>query len=483
AETGKEITYEKTLAAVNTFRRFLGAAPRCMIVALPGGIVDSLLWISAITGGHFLVPVSPGATREEKARAANRQQPDLLFVEQEEDANDFAYPSAMVVTRDMCEALIKQASSLDPLNLAEGRACLTTSGTTGEPKGVVLSARQIAWTADQVRISHRLSNRDRGLTVLPFFHVNAPVVSLFASLLAGGSVVIAPRFSRRNFWSWIERYRITWASIVPTIVAILLETEKPAFLPGTLRFMRTGSASLPGADMRKFEERFGVPVIETYGLSEAASQVTANPVPPGKHKAGSAGRPVGVTMRICAPRNKQDGEEMRDVRKGETGEICISGPAVIHAYQNDAGKDAFQGEWFRTGDLGYMDEDGYLFIKGRLREVVNRGGENIAPREVEEALLSSPIVREAAVVGRPDHIYGEVVVAYIVLQGKWSEQIEQELRQHAAQRLSAYKVPVDFIPLDSLPKNATGKIERHVLRAREQARFAAQAVANSAQAS
>jgi acyl-CoA synthetase (AMP-forming)/AMP-acid ligase II len=475
------MTYTQTLVAVNALRQFLGSVPRSVLVVLPGGIVDAVLWISAITGGHQLIPLSPGATNEEKSGAAERYKPDLLFVEQEEDALSFAYSSAIVVTKRQCEVLIKRVCpSCEPL---EGQVCLTTSGTTGEPKGVILNERQIAWTAEQVRRSHRLSRQDRGLTVLPFFHVNAPVVSLFASLLSGSTVVIASHFSRRNFWSWIERYRITWASIVPTIVAILLDTEKPAFLPGTLRFVRTGSASLPVTDLRAFEERFGIPVIETYGLSEAASQVTANPVPPGRHKAGSAGRPVGVLLRICVLRDRQDEEELQDVRRGETGEICISGPGVIQGYRDNAEKEAFRGGWFRTGDLGYLDGDGYLFIKGRLREVINRGGENIAPREIEEVLLSASFVREAAVVGRPDAIYGEQVVAYIVIQGKWSESLAQQLHQHAAERLSSYKVPVDFIVLDTLPKNATGKIERHLLRAREKARFAAQTVESSAQAS
>jgi len=348
---------------------------------------------------------------------------------------------------------------------------------------VVLSERQVAWTADHIRTSHHLSTRDRGLTVLPFFHVNAPVVSLCSSLLAGSTVVIARRFSRRNFWSWIERYQVTWASIVPTIVAILLETERPAFLPGALRFVRTGSAALPAAHLLAFEARFGIPVIETYGLSEAASQVVANPLPPGVHKPGSAGQPVGVDLRICYPRTDASGELLRDAGPGETGEICIAGPSVIGSYQDNTGQEAFQDGWFRTGDLGYLDEDGYLFIRGRLREVIKRGGETIAPREVEEALLSHAAVREAAVVGRPDAIYGEQVVAYVAVKGAWSAEMARELQQHAAQRLSPQKVPVDFTALDALPRSATGKLERRLLRAREQARVAASEVENNARAS
>ncbi len=262
-----------------------------------------------------------------------------------------------------------------------------TSGTTGDPKGVILDASQIAWTADHICTSHRLSPTDRGLTVLPFFHVNGPVVGLCASIMAGSTIVIARKFSRSHFWSWIEEYQVTWASVVPSIVMILLGTDKPAFLPGALRFMRTGTAALPATDLRAFEAKFGIPLIETYGLSEAASQVTANPLPPGRHKPGSAGLHVGVALRICRPRADGD-EDLHDVPRGETGEICISGPSVIPAYYGNADKESFQHGWFRTGDLGYQDEEGYLFLTGRLREVIIRGGENIAPREVKEDLQS-----------------------------------------------------------------------------------------------
>ena len=470
AEAGRELTYAHTLAAVNEMRQLLGDTPQCLVLALPGGIANAVVWISALSGGHQLVPLSQDATGEEKARIAQKYRPDVLFLERAQEAQGFAWPQAKVITRQSCDELVELASFGGPIEPVEGRVCLTTSGTTGEPKGVVLSERQVAWTADHVRTSHHLSTRDRGLTVLPFFHVNAPVVSLCSSLLAGSTVVIARHFSRRNFWSWIERYLVTWASIVPTIVAILLETERPAFLPGALRFVRTGSAPLPAADLLAFEARFGIPVVETYGLSEAASQVVANPLPPGVYKPGSAGRPVGVDLRICYPRTDESGELLRDVAPGGTGEICIAGPSVIGSYQGNAGQEAFQDGWFRTGDLGYLDEDGYLFIRGRLREVINRGGENIAPREVEEALLSHAAVREAAVVGRPDAIYGEQVVAYVAVKGDWSVEMARELHQHAAQRLSPQKVPVDFTVLDALPRNPTGKIERRLLHVRELAR-------------
>jgi acyl-CoA synthetase (AMP-forming)/AMP-acid ligase II len=472
AETGYALTYTQTLAAVNSMRQALGNTPLTLVLSLSSGIANAVLWLSALSGGHSLVPVSPSATDREKLLIAKRHRPDIVCVEHEEDARGFECPSAEVWTRHNCETIIQQASALKTQKSqepVEGRVYLATSGTTGEPKWVMLTEQQVAWTAEHVRSSHGLTIQDRGLTVLPFFHVNAPVVSLCASLLAGSTVVIAGRFSRQRFWSWVEQYNITWASIVPTIIAILLDTDRPAFLPGSLRFVRTGSAPLPPADLCAFEARFSVPVIETYGLSEAASMVVANPIPPGIHKPGSAGLPVGVELRICYPLTPGKEPELRDVPRGETGEICVLGPGVIDAYQDNRGEKSFQNGWFRTGDLGCLDEDGYLFIKGRLREVINRGGENIAPREIEEALQSYPAVREVAVVGRPDPIYGEQPVAYLSVCECWNQESAGELRRHAARHLSPQKIPVDFIILDTLPRNATGKIERRLLRVREQA--------------
>lgn len=467
AESGETLTYGQTYAALWQARHFLGDEPRQIALALPGGIANAVLWLTALTGGHTLIPVSPSATNQEFARIGSLYAPDVLAVEHVDVAERFGRSEAVVAPRHFWEAMIRAAKieATRPMPARQGTVCLETSGSTGEPKGVILTERQIAWTAEQICRSHQLNPADRGLAVLPFFHVNAPVVSLCASLIAGSSVVIAPRFSLSHFWDWVSQYEITWASIVPTILALLLRAPKPKTVPAGLRFVRTASAPLPAAHLSLFERQFGVPVIETYGLTEAASQVCANPLPPERHIPGSVGRPTGVTLRVCRTRSEEiHTSELLDVAQGEIGELCVAGPSVVSGYARGVGEGAFVDGWFRTGDLGYQDTDGYVYITGRLRDVIIRGGENIAPREIEEVLLTCPDVTEVAVIGRPDPIYGEEVVAFVAFGGQRTGDVTQRLHNHCAAHLSAYKMPTTFIEVEALPRTASGKVDRQRLR-------------------
>ncbi len=468
AETGVTLTYEQSFAACQALRGALGATPRSILLALPDGIANAIVWLSALTGGHTLVPVAPDTPAQEARRVTDLFPPDVVIVNQAEDYRGMAGANAWTLTRSACEQLMlhAQPDTGHRLPPTAGRVCLRTSGSAGQPKSVLLEERHIAWAARQISHSHRLSPEDRGLAILPFFHVNAPVVSLCASLFAGSALVIAPRFSRSRFWTWVEQHRVTWASIVPTVLALLLQTERPAFLPGALRFVRTASAPLPAIQLAQFERQFGVPVIETYGLTEAASQVCANPLPPERHIPGSVGKPVGVALRICRPGSASE-PLLQDVAPGETGEICIAGPSVVSTYVGQAAAEAFQGGWFRTGDLGYQDAEGYIYLIGRLREVILRGGESIAPREIEEVLLAHPAAREAAVIGRPDALYGEQVVAYLVAREPWTDALEERLRAHCAAHLTRNKVPSAFIATDALPRTLTGKIDRQKLAGQE----------------
>ncbi len=465
AETGASLTYRAFFAATCAMRRALGPEPRRIALALPGGITSAVIWASALTGGHALLPLAPDTPALEIARVFQRVEPDTLVMEREDAAAGFATPSMRVWTREKIAALIQASGDVaDDLAPRPGEVILFTSGSTGEPKRVSLSAGQVAWTAEQVRLSHQLTPLDRGLTSLPFFHVNAPVVSLCASLMAGSSVVIAPRFSLSHFWEWVERYEVTWASLVPTILALLLQTERPAFLPGALRFVRTASAPLPTEHLLRFERRFGIPVIETYGLTEAASQICANPLPPARHKPGSVGLPVGVALRICAPRSGTGAGQLRDVPHGSMGEVCVKGHSVITSYDGGAGASAFEDGWLRTGDLGFQDAECYVYLTGRLRDVIIRGGENIAPREVEETLLAHTGIVEVAVIGCPDPLYGERVVAYIASREPWTDALETELRAFCATRLSPHKQPVEYVAVSALPRTPAGKVNRPQLR-------------------
>lgn len=470
-ESGQSLTYLQILKAVRGLQQYLGPDGRSIALGLPGGMSAAVTWLAALTGGHQLVPCSPEATDSEKRRLAETFTPDLAVAETADAAAGFGSVVRQIISRSELDALVFEWANQDgpviPIGpfgqLDRGIVRLTTSGTTGSPKGVRLRADQFAWTADQIRVSHRLTPDDTGLSVLPFFHINAPVVSLCTTVMAGGTLVVAPRFSRSRFWSWIEDHQITWASIVPTILAVLLQTDRPDWLPGKLRFVRTASAPLPLVQLMAFEKRFGIPVIETYGLSEAAATVASNPAPPNIYKPGSVGVPVGVSLRVCHPLDDQPISGLHDVTPGKEGEICISGPNVIDGYDNGASATSFQDGWFRTGDLGYLDADGFLFITGRIKDVINRGGEKIAPREVEEIMLAHPMVRDAAVIPEPDPIYGQRPVAYVVLEPYEGASPIASIREHCATQLSAYKVPARFVPVAELPRTRTGKIRRNLV--------------------
>jgi acyl-CoA synthetase (AMP-forming)/AMP-acid ligase II len=472
AESGRTLTYAQTLRATRAVHRLFGTKPRRILLATPNGLCSAIAWLSALTGGHTLAPISPDAPLLERARLAKQVTADVLISEQQTDSSIAS--QATVLTRDDFEKLIAAARGAQEaelcadetaLALTEGHCFLRTSGSTGEPKGLVLDARQIVWAADHVRASHELGSADRGFTALPLSHVNAPVVSLCASLIAGGSVVIARRFSRSHFWETLKRNAVTWVSAVPTMLAMLLTTEKASFLPGVLRFVRSASAPLPLTVLEAFERRFGVAVIETYGLSEAASQIAANPVPPGERRPGSVGRPTGVTIRICQSRARSEDEPLSDAVTGTVGEICVRGPSVIARYVDGRAPDAFVDGWFRTGDLGYFDQDGYLYIVGRKRDVIIRGGENVAPREVEEAILATSCVRDVAVVGAPHPLYGQRVIAYVVPSLPWTATTAEALRRACALRLSAYKIPEHFVAVKELPRSPFGKLQRQPLQA------------------
>ncbi|MFC1474570.1 class I adenylate-forming enzyme family protein [bacterium] len=337
-------------------------------------------------------------------------------------------------------------------------AIIYTSGTTGKPKGAMLSHGNYIWDAKVMGEQATMNEDDRFMCILPLFHVNGQVVTVLGPLVVGASMVLVQRFSASNFFTTVDKYKPTAFSAVPTIYAMLLNTPgTEEFDLSSLRFCICGAAPMPVEVFNKFEEKFKAIILEGYGLSEGTCASSVNPLD-GTRKVGSIGIPfTGQEMRIAGA----DGNELP---VGERGEIAIKGPNVMQGYYNNpkATADALKDGWLYTGDMGYVDEDGYFFISGRLKEMIIRGGENIYPKEIEEFLYQHDAVAEAAVVGIPDEFYGEEVKAFIVLKEDKSVG-EEEMLEFCKQKMAKYKSPKSIQFIKEMPKTPTGKIQKKKL--------------------
>lgn len=333
---------------------------------------------------------------------------------------------------------------------------LHTSGTTSRPKIVPLTHRNLCASAAAIKQTLRLTPDDVCLNVMPLFHIHGLVGVLLSSLAAGASVICAPGFNGDQFRTWLKRDRPSWYSAVPTIHQSVLEAVGSGLMPGDhhLRFIRSSSSALPPVVMRKLEEAFGVPVIESYGMTEASHQMASNPLPPGQRKPGSVGQAAGPALAIMD-------ESGGILGRGEVGEIVIRGPSVTTGYVNNAkaNDSAFTNGWFRTGDQGFLDTDDYLHITGRLKEIINRAGEKVSPREVDEVLLENDAVSQAVTFAMPHPTLGEDVVAAVVLREGFTVS-EVDLRAFVFSRLVPAKVPTQILLVPSIPKGPTGKIQR-----------------------
>ena len=343
-----------------------------------------------------------------------------------------------------------------------GAILLFTSGTTGTPKGVQLTHAQVMATVQNVIGAHNLTAHDITYLFLPLFHINAEVIGMLATLVSGGKLIVEKKFSASRFWPVIQRHGVTWVSAVPTVIGILIKAATYAPAPRHLRFVRSASAPLPSLHGRRFEAMFNVPIIESYGMTEAASQICVNPVPPAARRHGSVGRPYGVDLKVV-------GDAGLTLEANEIGEIAIRGDSVIQEYASgDTSGKGFVDGWFMTGDIGYVDADGFVYITGRSKEMINRAGQKISPREVEEVIARDPDVRTVAVIGLPDELYGERVVAYVVPEDAATRRQEvsfkERLRQLCITSISAYKCPVEYHVVDEIPLGPTGKIQRTRLR-------------------
>ena len=334
---------------------------------------------------------------------------------------------------------------------------LHTSGTTSRPKQVPLSQRNLLSSAHAVARTLALTGDDRCLNAMPLFHIHGLVGALLSSVHAGASVVCPECYEEESFSRAMGEFSPTWYTAVPTIhqsILALADRNPSLARDHRLRFIRSSSSSLPPAVMGALEKRFRVPVIESYGMTEAAHQMASNPLPPAERKPGSVGLPAGPDMAVM----DDDGNLLAP---GETGEIVIRGDNVTAGYANnpEANAESFTNGWFRTGDLGHTDDNGYFYITGRSREMINRGGETIAPREIDDALLEHPAVAQAVAFSVPHPSLGEDVAAAVVLQAA-NDASEEELRMFAFERLAPAKVPSHIITVTTIPKGPTGKIRR-----------------------
>jgi len=474
-ESGRSVSFAETARLTDALGARLvekGLRPGGRVaLRLANGLESVVALLAVMAAGGVAVPLNPRFTADELSRLLELSRADFLIVPAGLGLSGTGIPQSAAATDltpigldlKLLELAPQNDFVPDPNPAAEigcdsAALILYTSGTTGLPKGVVLSHRNLIANAGFVIEAHALNADETALCILPLFHINGFVVTLMAPLLAGMGVVLPERFDAAHFWDWVGRYRVNWFSAVPTILSLLLSHPDPGpELRATLRFARSASAPLPVALLEAFEGRFGIPVIETYGISEAACQVTANPLPPRARKPGSAGKAVGNELVVL------DAAGFR-LPCGVSGEVAIRGANVFGGYLDnpEADREALQRGWFHTGDLGYLDSEGYLFLTGRKREFINRAGEKISPREVEEVIHRLPQVEMAGVAGVPHDLYGEEVAAFVTLR-PGGVLDATAVRSFCREHLAGFKVPREVLFIDEFPKGPSGKIQRRLL--------------------
>ncbi|MBI4468348.1 MAG: AMP-binding protein [Acidobacteria bacterium] len=471
-EDGPAVSYEQLRSQVDRWSawlRSLGLQPEDRIaIALPNGLEMIVAFLSAATAGTA-APLNPGYKLDEFRFFLSDTRARALIVPRRggSEACRAAEGLALIIEAGVEPDGEVQFASAGPLQNSRGDATsstgsiallLHTSGTTSRPKRVPLTHANLVASARNVAATYRLGPEDTSLCVMPLFHVHGLVASTLATLLTGGTVAVVPRFNPLSFWPTVREQHATWYSAVPTIHRLLLARSKPGERPRGaegLRFIRSCSSPLAPRIMEEMEHRFEIPVIEAYGMTEAAHQMASNPLPPGTRKPGSVGRQTGLEMTIL----DDHGNRLPSLVRGE---VAIRGTNVFGGYEGNplANAESFVDGWFRTGDEGFLGEDGYLTLVGRIKELINRGGEKVSPREIDDALLAHPAVAEAVCFGVPDRIYGEEVAAAVVLR---SPVTEKELINHCRTLLADFKCPRVIHILESMPRTVTGKIQRRLV--------------------
>lgn len=465
--TGLGVTWADVDAQADRWAAGGPAGPVGLALADPVAMAAN--FVAALRVGTVVAPLDPAAPRAEHEARIRQLGLRAIVVEPGVEA-----PSGVEVwtagRRDL-KRIGGEAGPLRPLpaSPADVRAVMASSGTTGAPKIIPLTESQLLATARGVAGHLALGPEDRGYSPLPLFHINGLVIGVLSALVAGSTIVLERQFSRRSFWTTAEQRGATWLNLVPAILAIL-GAPSVAGEPRphqAIRLARSASAPLPAAVRDRFEQLTGIPVVETYGMTEAASQITANPMV--DVRPGSVGLPVDVELRVVGPGRLAP-------PAGETGRVQIRGPRVTSWYWAAGSperpewscREALDADgWLDTGDIGRLDSDGYLYLVGRDGDVINRGGEKIQPREVEEVLLSDPRVTAAVVVPRSHPTVGEEPVAYVLAtEGALAEaeQLTADLRHRCEGSLSRFKRPADIIVARDLPAGPTGKVRRAEVR-------------------
>jgi acyl-CoA synthetase (AMP-forming)/AMP-acid ligase II len=442
---------------------------QCVGIVLPNGLEFIAIFLAVTRAGLVAAPLNPAYKADELSFFMADAEMRAVIAESGNQAvkQTAAALGLPVMTPAIGAGEAVQLTGLSrvapgdaPLPGTDDAALfLHTSGTTSRPKGVPLSHANVLRSALNVAAHYALTPADRSLVVMPLFHVHGLVGATLSTLASGGAVIVPPRFSASEFWELAGQHRANWYSAVPTIHQVLLARADGDRAPsGGMRFIRSCSSALAPAILTKLENRFGAPVLEAYGMTEAAHQVASNPLPPSAHKPGTVGPGSAVEVAVIDAAG-------RHLAPNTPGEVVIRGPNVMRGYRNnpEANAAAFVDGWFRTGDTGVLDGDGYLALIGRIKELINRGGEKISPAEIDAALLEHPAVAEAAAFGVPDAKYGEEVWAAVVLKG---DATAAELQAHCRSRMADFKVPKVILITATLPKTATGKVQRRDLAAR-----------------
>ena len=465
AEFGQEIERVAELLAG------AGVQPgKAVSIVLPNSLEFMVVFLAVTRAGAIAAPLNSAYTTDEfkfymedaeaqlailpEGEHAAREAAALLGVPTIEAALDDAGRTVLSLGGDVLTAR-RDAPAPSPDDVA---LFLHTSGTTSRPKGVPLTHGNLAASIKNISDTYALTPDDKAMVVMPLFHVHGLIGVSLSTLSTGGSLVIPPRFSASRFWGEQRESGATWYSAVPTIHQILLARADDEGAPHeSFRLIRSCSSALAPAVFEQLEARFGAPVLEAYGMTEASHQMSSNLLPPGDRMPGTVGKGTGVDIAIM----NDDGNL---VNAGDLAEVVIRGANVTHGYHNnpDANAEAFTNGWFRTGDQGFLDADGTLTLTGRIKELINRGGEKISPLEVDAALLGHPSVAEAVCFGVPHTMYGEAVQAAVVVSGDTSE---DAIRAYCGEHLAGFKVPDRVYIIDTMPRTATGKIQRRHIAA------------------